>query len=578
MQKQISMLISAGLRMKPGNGDGQVGSVVTFKELSNEKFIIGQVLRGGMGEVYQLLPVAPYAHALALKTYQKDASREQFIREAGIWISLGDHPYIARAFCYLEWQNKPSILSSWYSQPVTAENAYKWTAAQLTNFTVHIIAALQHALSVGHVLHQDIKPDNILLDEQCNPRLTDFGMARFSLPSARQIHSAADIDTAMKHSVTVGPLGGTLPYMAPEILFAGSTPSAQTDIYSLGVSLYEILTGEHPYCGTETGHRFYPALRTQPLLRAQKLRGDLGPLCSLVVAALELDVRKRPNSYEALLRYVGQESGVPGELNANTVSSTIARAGFLRDTGRIEESLALLSEALEERPINPELLNSFAILHWKLGNKGTALRAWSSAVESLSHTHGRSESEEYPDPAINLAWRLVSVEQHSKANEILSIVASWYTAKPQVLFSFMEVGWWHLYNGRFQEAWRHIINASKSRTPDEMSLWALTLAAYLAEDFGEKVDVLATVYLSMEKFHESTALNACVIANFCSREARDRLFHMAYPRFDKHLAEVAAKVALPSSDWRKPISQSVVRLVMRSLDATVTGGKHSGII
>jgi hypothetical protein len=82
----------------------------------------------------------------------------------------------------------------------------------------------------------------------------------------------------------------------------------------------------------------------------------------------------------------------------------------------------------------------------------------------------------------------------------------------------------------------------------------------------------------MEKFHESTALNACVIANFCSREARDRLFHMAYPRFDKHLAEVAAKVALPSGDWRKPISQSVVRLVMRSLDAEVTGGRYNGTI
>jgi hypothetical protein len=69
-----------------------------------------------------------------------------------------------------------------------------------------------------------------------------------------------------------------------------------------------------------------------------------------------------------------------------------------------------------------------------------------------------------------------------------------------------------------------------------------------------------------------------VIANFCSRAARDKLFGMAYPRFEKHLAEVAAKAALPSSDWRKPIPQSIVRLVMRSLDATVTGGKHNGDI
>jgi len=565
--------------MKPNKDEGAVGSVITLKEVSNEKFVVAQVVRGGMGEVYQLVPVASYAPALALKTYQKDATREQFIREAGIWISLGDHPYIARALCYLEWQNKPSILSCWYAKPVTAETASIWTAKQLTDFTVNIIAALQHAFSVGHILHQDIKPANILLDEQCNPRLTDFGMARFSLPSARRIESPADIDASMKDSVAVGPLGGTVPYMAPEILFAGSTPSVQTDIYSLGVSLYEIITGEHPYCGAETGHRFRPIMRIHPLVHAQKSRGkDLRPLCSLVVAALELDVQKRPNDYRDLLKYVRQEIGTPESLNENTVSNTIARAGFLRDTGRIEEALALLSGALEDRPINPELLNSFAILNWKHGNKGLALRAWSSAVESLSQTHGRSESIEYPDPAINLAWRLVSVEQHSKASEILSLVASWYTSKPHVLFSFMEFGWWHLYNGRFQEAWRHIINASTSRTPDEMSLWTLTLAAYLSEDFNDKADTLARVYLSMNTYHGATALNACVLAHFCSRETRDRLFQMAYPRFDKHLAEVATKFALPSSDWRKPISQSVVRLVMRSLDATVTGGKHNGDI
>ena len=180
--------------------------------------------------------------------------------------------------------------------------------------------------------------------------------------------------------------------------------------------------------------------------------------------------------------------------------------------------------------------------------------------------------------AINLAWRLVSVEQHSEASEILSLVASWYTSKPHVLFSFMELGWWHLYNGRFQEAWQHIINASTSRTPDEMSLWTLTLAAYLSEDFNDKADTLARVYLSMNTYHGATALNACVLAHLCSRETRDKLFQMAYPRFDKHLTEVATKFALPSSDWRKPISQSVVRLVMRSLDATVTGGKHNGDI
>jgi hypothetical protein len=104
------------------------------------------------------------------------------------------------------------------------------------------------------------------------------------------------------------------------------------------------------------------------------------------------------------------------------------------------------------------------------------------------------------------------------------------------------------------------------------------VAAYLSEDFSENVNALAKVYLAINTFHESTALNACVIANFCSRETRDSLFRMAYPTFEKQLAGLAKKAGLPSGDWRKPVSQSVIRLVMRSLDATVTGGKNNGHI
>jgi hypothetical protein len=111
-----------------------------------------------------------------------------------------------------------------------------------------------------------------------------------------------------------------------------------------------------------------------------------------------------------------------------------------------------------------------------------------------------------------------------------------------------------------------------------MSLWSLTLAAYLSEDFNEKVEALARAYLAMKTYKESTALNACVIANMCLPRTRDSLYRMAYPKFDRQLADLAGNVGLPSGDWRKLSSHSVIRLVMRSLDATVTGGKNNGII
>ena len=564
--------------MKPSSDVNLVGSVVTIGALENEKFVIGKVLLGGMGEVYQLIPIAMSRPALALKTYQPSANREQFIREADIWISLGNHPNIARAFMYLEWQSKPSIISCWYKQPADAVLTKSWSAAKFTNFTAMIINALQQALMVGHVIHQDVKPANILLDEDDNPRLTDFGMARFSAAFSQPIRSISDVDTSMGQSVTLGPLGGTPLYMAPE-LFNGAPPSVQTDIFSLGVTLYEVLTGEHPYCGPETGNRLRPTLRQVPLARVLQERGvEFAPLIALITAAVKIDTRKRPGSYDALIGLISGPHEAHGVDNRNSVTDLIVRAAFLRDTGRNQESLELLRSALNTRPVNPELLNSYAVQLWKLGHKAEAYSSWKAAVESLTFTNGRHDHKVYPDPAVNLAWRMVGEDRFDKADQLLKLVSVWCQDAQNVLYSYMEMGWWHLYNGRFEEAWEHIVASARSKTPDEMSLWTLTLAAYLSGNFYERDKTLARLYLSMKTYGESTALCACVIANGCPPEIRESLFRMAYPTFDKQLAYLAEKVGLPSSIWHEPISQSVIRLVMRSLDAQVTGGRYNGTI
>jgi len=379
-----------------------VGSVVTVKELSNEKYVIGKILRGGMGEVYQLIPVMPFGPTFALKTYQQTATREQFIRGVDHWISLGNHAHIARALVYLEWQSRPSIIGEWYKQTIDNPTAENWPTAKLIHFTLGLLDGLEYAHRVGGIIHQDVKPANILLDTDDQPRLTDFGMARFAT-RGESIDKLEDINASMMHSVTLGPVGGTPMYMAPE-LFAGQLPSVQTDIFSLGVTLYQIATGEHPYCGPETRHRLRPALRMRSLeLFLQKRGNDVARLVSLITAAVQIDPQMRPNSYRALYQLIGQENASVQDAHGEGIRDVITRASFLRETGRTQESLELLEAAIAERPANPELMNSFAILLLKLDQRQRAYAIWNSAAECLRLTDGRHNRSLYLDPVVT--WR-----------------------------------------------------------------------------------------------------------------------------------------------------------------------------
>src|SRR5450432_530144 len=97
-----------------------------------------------------------------------------------------------------------------------------------------IASALNYAHDQG-IIHRDLKPNNILLDSKDNPYLTDFGIAKMMQDSTGQI-------------TATGAIIGTPSYMAPE-MWRGEAVDARTDIYSLGIMLYEMVTGDLPFKG-----------------------------------------------------------------------------------------------------------------------------------------------------------------------------------------------------------------------------------------------------------------------------------------------------------------------------------------
>lgn len=567
--------------MTNADADPAEGSIVSLAALENEKFVVGKVLQGGMGTVYQLVPVRlARIPPLALKTYQGSADRHQFIREAELWISLGTHAHVAHAIAYIEWRSRPAVIADWYDKSLAEVDIRKWPSSKIVSFALQLIDGLSYALDSNQIIHQDIKPANVLLDGSDAPRITDFGLARFAAETLSGVRSMEDLRPAMRGSVSLGPIGGTPLYMAPELLFLGASPSVRTDIFSVGVTLYESLTHQHPFLGPETGYHFRPFLRDAPLRRLLDQMGSgIQPLLLLIVAALKLIPESRPGSYSALLSEVGLRNSTASLRTAEKVGDVVAQATFLRAQGRYAECVALLRAWLQERPTNPVLLNSYAILLMAEGRQPEACDTWRLAVESLRFTSGKYEHALYIDPLANLAAQMVSASNFSEANELLSAAWSWSKGhSPVALISYPEFGWWYLYNGKAEEAYNHILAGYRSRSPDEPSLLWVTLAAWLSGHFSDGASKLAELYVNLPNPSLPAALCACVVASSLPKAPATELVEVAYRRHGAGLSEVAKDLGLNPPTFRPPLELEVCKTVIRSLDMSVTGGTHYGAI
>ncbi len=137
------------------------------------------------------------------------------------------------------------------------------------------------------ILHRDIKPGNILLDQKGEPHLTDFGLARL-------------VETESTVTRTKEVLG-TPSYMAPEQAVGETTKlTSATDVYGLGAVLYQLLTGQPPFAGGTTYETVKLLLETEPRpprLLNPKIDRDLSTIC---LKCLEKDPKRRYSSALAL--------------------------------------------------------------------------------------------------------------------------------------------------------------------------------------------------------------------------------------------------------------------------------------
>jgi WD40 repeat protein len=233
---------------------------------------------GGMGCVYearQHAPDRPVAVKLMREGVVSPTQFKRFEYEAEVLGRL-EHPGIARVYLVASARvgpfSTPSIVMELVpdARPVTTFCAEQgWAGRQRVALMRKIAAAVAYAHQKG-VIHRDLKPGNILVDQMGAPKIIDFGVAR-SIDDSRQ---ASTMLTEAGHLV------GTLHYMSPEQLSgSGTDVDARSDVHALGLVLYELLVGRLPY-----------DLRGRSPLEAARIVATAeAPIATAVIEALKAD-------------------------------------------------------------------------------------------------------------------------------------------------------------------------------------------------------------------------------------------------------------------------------------------------
>ena len=286
--------------------------------------IVSKLGEGGMGKVY-LAQDTKLDRKVAIKFLHDELSKDQdklnrFVQEAKAASAL-NHPNILTVYEIGEGDGKNYIATELIDGQTLREHLSEQEPLAL-NTTLKIGVQVAEALSAAHqagIFHRDIKPENIMIRRDGYAKVLDFGLAKLSEPPAMVggLMSDEEAQTRVKHQTQPGTIMGTASYMSPEQA-RGKETDARTDIWSLGVVLYEMLARKVPFTGETVNHIIVSILEKEPLL----LTDVPGELQRIVRKALTKDVDMRYQSARDLLidlKNLRRDLDIQGEIERSVV-------------------------------------------------------------------------------------------------------------------------------------------------------------------------------------------------------------------------------------------------------------------
>jgi serine/threonine protein kinase len=337
---------------------------------------INAIESGGMGQVWRVHHTG-WDVDLAMKRpraehFASEADKEVFTRECDAWINLGLHPNIVSCYYVRRIDDIPTIFSEWMdggslADAINGSGLYRANddtarRERILDIAIQFARGLHYAHEMG-LIHQDVKPDNVLLTNGGEAKVADFGISK-----ARAVLTVLDgKETAAAGRTILSPSGGFTPAYCSIEQMDGKELTRRTDIYSWAVSVMEMYTGSRLWAnGVVAGLscRVYFEQTRIPMPEALK---------ELLAKCMDAEPGNRPHDFaeiEAKLHAIYQtETGnayprPKSKAAADTADSLNNRALSMLDLGKPDEATKLWGKSLSIYPDHVPSVYNHLIHQW----------------------------------------------------------------------------------------------------------------------------------------------------------------------------------------------------------------------
>jgi serine/threonine protein kinase len=539
-----------------------VGQRINIEFLENQEFIVVKHMEGGMGDVYKVVDPT-LVNYFSIKTLKQSMGASDFKKECEIFVTASRHDSCVKPVGYGLIESHPAIAYHWYTSTLADHNSKNWKIEEIENILSKLMSFFHYVSDEIKILHCDIKPSNILLDEMRNPYVTDFGISK--------IMDKSESLKALKAAA------GTREYMAPELIFTNKQ-NVKSELYSFGITIYEFLTGCHPYINDRSPDKNLKEITKNFKILRKKLGKNMKRYLDYIERCMSIESAKRPDSFK-----LNEPSNAFNEFQRNTdnravIDSISMQATYYRKENDFVMSEQILHDAITLHGRDPVLLNGLGNTYSCSRSREESIKPLEEASEIIFRSDGIWDSLLYIDPIINLSIQYRCVGRYHDSFLLLKRAWEIFKYHENQRFLYSEFGWMMIYQGDFLASCNYLDKCFLNRCIQPFEMACFTEAAWICGKIKDYADRILSNVTYNDQFSGSYYFCAFLLSKYSSRQATDRMMKDIDENTINEIASLENENGLPEFGLRPPLDASIEAVMVLGIDHLVTGGKYEAKI